>query len=142
MTIKGHPVYPGRPCPHSTGRGCDDYANRPKDPCIDFNCGWVIADSPLPAWMKPESARVIVIFNKTQWRGMAVDVAVPVGRRIPPRALNWLKGFSVSNGRPLLFSEQLKQDGVYQREQLFSAHGPADFQQHVARLLASGDPLW
>ena len=54
MTIKGHPVYPGRPCPHSTGRGCDDYANRPKDPCIDFNCGWVVADSPLPEWMKPD----------------------------------------------------------------------------------------
>ncbi len=142
MTIQGHPVFPGHPCPHSTGRGCDDYANRPKDPCIDFNCGWVVPDSPLPDWFKPDNARVIVIFNKTRWRGLPVDVAVPVGRRIPARALNWLKDFAGRNGRPLLFSEQVKENGVYQREQLFSAHGPPEFQQHIAQLLAAGRPLW
>jgi hypothetical protein len=92
--------------------------------------------------MKPDKAKVIVIFNRTQWQGLPVDAAVPVGRRIPPRALNWLKDFSARNGRPLLFSEQVKRDGVYQREQLFSAHGPPEFQQHIARLLASGSPLW
>ena len=74
MTINGHPVYPGHPCPHSTGRGCDDYANRPRDPCINFNCGWVVAGSPLPDWMKPEHAKVIVVFNKTTWRDLPVDV--------------------------------------------------------------------
>ena len=142
MTINDHPVYPGRPCPHSTGKGCDDYANRPTDPCINFNCGWIAADSPLPDWMKPENARVIVIFNKTSWRGLPVDVAVPVGRRIPPRALNWLKDFAERNGRPLLFSEQVKEGGIFQREQLFSVHGPVEFQQHVSQLLAEGKPLW
>lgn len=142
MTIQGLPVYPGRPCPHSTGRGCDDYANRPVDPCINFNCGWVVANSPLPEWMKPNNARVIVIFNKTRWQGLPVDVAVPIGRRIPPRALNWLKEFSASNARPLLFSEQVKENGVFQRQQLFSAHGPPGFQQHIAQLTASGKPLW
>jgi len=142
MTINGVAVYPGRPCPHSTGEGCDDYANRPKDPCVNFNCGWVVANSPLPEWMKPCNAKVIVVFNKTIWRGAPVDVAVPVGRRIPPRALDWLKGFAARHGRPLLFSEQVKENGVYQREQLFSAHGPAEFQQHIAQLLAAGRPLW
>lgn len=142
MTIKGHPVYPGRPCPHSTGKGCDDYANRPLDPCINFNCGWLVAGSPLPDWMKPDNARVIVIFNKTTWQGLPVDVAVPVGRRIPPRALNWLKAFAEQHGRPLLFSEQVKEGKGYSREQLFMAHGPAAFQQHVNQLLKAGKPLW
>lgn len=142
MTIQGIPVHPGRPCVHSTGDGCDDYANRPKDPCINFNCGWVVPESPLPAWMKPCNAKVIVIFNKTRWLNLPVDVAVPVGRRIPPRALQWLKDFAVQNGRPLLFSEQLKEKGQYQQKQLFSAHGPADFQQHIERLLTAGRPLW
>jgi len=142
MTINGHPVHPGRPCPHSTGSGCDDYAHRPTDPCINFNCGWVVEGSPLPDWMKPENAKVIVIFNKTQWQNLPVDVAVPVGRRIPPRALNWLKSFAEQNGRPLLFSEQVKEKGVFTREQLFSAHGPAAFQQHIADLVAAGRPLW
>ena len=142
MNIQGHPVYPGRPCPHSTGKGCDDYANRPVDPCINFNCGWVVAGSPLPDWLSPANARVIVIFNKTQWQNLPVDVAVPVGRRIPPRALDWLKAFAEQHGRPLLFSEQVKEAGGYSRDQLFSAHGPPAFQQHVATLLAAGKPLW
>ena len=47
------------------------------------------------------------------WRGLPVDVAVPVGRKIPPRALNWLKDFSQRNGRPLLFSEQIKENGRF-----------------------------
>ena len=32
--------------------------------------------------------------------------------------------------------------GVFQREHLFSVHGPAEFQQHVSQLLAEGKPLW
>lgn len=142
MTINGHAVFPGHPCPHSTGRGCDDYANRPRDPCINFNCGWVVPGSPLPDWMKPSQAKVIVIFNKTQWQGLPVDVAVPVGRRIPPRALQWLKAFAEQHGRPLLFSEQVKEDGVFTREQLFHAHGPEAFRLYVAELVRQGRPLW
>jgi hypothetical protein len=142
MTINGHPVYPGQPCIHSTGNGCNDYVNRPADPCRQFNCGWVVEGSPLPDWMKPEKARVIVIFNKTRWQGLPVDVAVPVGRRIPPRALNWLKAFAEQHGRPLLFSEQVKENGRFIREQLFMAHGPAAFQQHVSDLIAGGKALW
>lgn len=142
MTINGIPVFPGQPCPHSTGHGCNDYVNRPTDPCINFNCGWVIPGSPLPDWMKPNLAKVIVIFNKTTWNGLPVDVAVPVGRRIPPRALQWLKQFAEQHGRPLLFSEQVKEQGRYTREQLFSAHGPAPFRQHIAELVRQNRPLW
>ncbi len=142
MTIQDVPVHPGRPCPHSTGSGCDDYANRPTDPCINFNCGWVVDGSPLPDWMKPENAKVIVIFNKTRWQNLPVDVAVPVGRRIPPRALNWLTDFAARHGRPLLFSEQVRERGVYQRAQLFHAHGPPAFQRHIERLLSADQPLW
>ncbi len=142
MTIEGVPVYPDHPCPHSTGQGCDAYDKRPHDPCVLFNCGWVVDGSPLPDWMKPNNAKVIVIFNKTQWQGLPVDVAVPIGRRIPPRSLNWLKAFAEQNRRPLLFSEQVKEGGKFTREQLFHAHGPAEFQQHVNQLLAEGKPLW
>ncbi len=92
--------------------------------------------------MKPSNAKVIVIFNKTVWNGLPVDVAVPVGRRIPGRALNWLKGFAQRHGRPLLFSEQVKENGIYTREQMFMAHGPAAFQQHTAQLLAQKKSLW
>ena len=94
MTIGGIPVYPGQPCPHSTGKGCDDYENRPVDPCENFNCGWIIPNSPLPDWIKPNNAKVIFIFDKLKWNGIPVDLAIPVGKRIPPRSLEWLKKFA------------------------------------------------
>lgn len=142
MVIEGEEVYPGRPCRHSTGQGCDDYERRPQDPCHDFNCGWVVADSPLPDWMKPNEAKVIVLFSKLNWRGMPVDLAVPVGKRIPPRALQWLKQFSERNLRPLIFTEQIESNGEFQKEQQLFVHGPPEFQQEFTQLQKSGAKLW
>ncbi len=142
MNIRGADVYPGCPCPHSTGKGCDDYANRPPDPCDNFNCGWIIASSPLPDWMKPCDANVVVLFNKFRWRGLPVDLAVPVGRRIPPRALNWLKQFAERQGRPLVYLEQDAADGKLQREQQTLVYGPPEFQQEVVAKITQGQRLW
>ena len=141
MNIRGAAVYPGCACPHSTGKGCNDYANRPVDPCDNFNCGWVIPNSPLPVWMKPCDAKVVVLFNKFQWHGMPVDLATPVGKRIPPRALNWLKQFAEQQGRPLVYLEQ-EGSGALCREQQAIAYGPPAFQQEVAAKLAQGQRLW
>lgn len=142
MNIRGADVYPGCPCPHSTGKGCNDYANRPLDPCDNFNCGWIIPNSPLPDWMKPSDSKVMVLFNKLQWRGLPVDVAVPAGKRIPPRALNWLKQFAEQQGRPLLYTEQVLVNGKLQKDQQTIAYGPPEFQQEVMQRLALGQRLW
>ncbi|WP_028488361.1 hypothetical protein [Thiothrix lacustris] len=142
MNIKGTDVYPGCPCPHSTGKGCNDYANRPLDPCDNFNCGWVIPNSPLPDWMRPHEAKVMVLFNKFQWQGMPVDVAIPVGKRIPPRALNWLKQFAEQHNRPLVYLEQDVINGKIQREQQAIAYGSPAFQQYVLAKIAAGQRLW
>jgi len=142
MNIKGAEVYPGCPCPHSTGKGCNDYANRPIDPCDNFNCGWVIPNSPLPDWMKPNEAKVMMLFNKFQWRGVPVDVAIPVGKRIPPRALNWLKQFAEQHNRPLVYLEQEIVDGKFQKDQQAVAYGPPDFQREVMAQIAQGKRLW
>ena len=142
MVIDGVAVYPGSPCPHSTGSGCDDYANRPKDPCDNFNCGWILEDSPLPEWMKPDKGKVIVIFNKLNWNGLPVDLAVPVGRRIPPRSLDWLKKFSERNMRPLMFMEQIVEAGRFQKQQKIYGHGPRAFQQDLLRWQREGRKIW
>lgn len=142
MNIRGADVSPGCPCPHSTGKGCDDYANRPLDPCDNFMCGWILANSPLPEWMKPSEAKVLVLFNKLQWRGLPVDLAVPVGKRIPPRALNWLKQFAEQQGRPLLYTEQVITHGKFQKDQQTVAYGPSDFQQEMLDKIAQGQRLW
>jgi hypothetical protein len=141
IKVNGIPAYPGRPCPHSTGSGCDDYANRPVDPCVHFICGWRMEGSPLPEWMKPDNARVIVLFNQHRWRGFPVDVAVPVGRRIPPRALKWLQQFAEANHRMLLYSEQIMENGRYTVQQAVSAYGPPEFQQEIAERARAGQSL-
>lgn len=142
IVVEGQPAYPGKPCHHSTGAGCNDYANRPVDPCVQFICGWRRDGSPLPEWMKPDNAKVIVLFNQTHWRGMPVDVAVPVGRRIPPRALNWLRQFAETHQRALLYSEQHVENGIYTRRQAVNAYGPPEFQQDIASRVQNGEALW
>jgi len=142
MVIGGVPVYPGHPCPHSTGCCCDDYENRPEDPCRRFECGWVARGSPLPIWMKPNRGKVIVFFNKTSWAGLPVDLAVPVGKRIPQRSLSYLKEFSRRNNRPLIYTEQIVESGDYQRQQQTFAYGPPDFQRDVLRQRQEGRLLW
>jgi hypothetical protein len=142
INIGGTPVYPGRPCPHSTGRGCNDYANRPVDPCVKFICGWRQEGSPLPEWMKPSNAKVIVLFDQSVWNGLPVDVAVPVGRRIPPRALHWLQQFAQTHQRALLYSEQIVDaDGNFTNRQSFNAYGPPEFQQEIAARGSRGESL-
>ncbi|MGV3626397.1 MAG: hypothetical protein ACO1PN_01780, partial [Betaproteobacteria bacterium] len=86
--------------------------------------------------------KVIVLFNQSQWRGMPVDVAVPVGRRIPPRALKWLQQFAETEQRALLYSEQSVENGKFSNRQSAHAYGPPEFQQEIAERLRNGMPLW
>ena len=123
MNIRGAEVYPGCACPHSTGQGCNDYANRPVEPCHHFNCAWILPNSPLPEWFKPSAAKVIVLLNKTQWQGLAVDLAV-------------------QQGRPLLYTEQVLINGTMQKQQEVIAYGPAEFQTYVNQKLARQERLW
>lgn len=142
MEIAGNQVSPGCPCPYSTGSGCSNYANRPKDPCINFNCGWVMENSPMPDWMKPSTGKVIMIFNKLVWHGAYVDLAVPVGEKIPEESLNWLKQFAAENFRPLIYLEQQLVDGKLQSKQQAYSFGPPAFQQDVLRWQAEGRKFW
>ncbi len=98
--------------------------------------------SPLPGWMKPNQSGVIVLFAKRRWMGRPVDVAVPVGPRIPPRALAWLKAFAEQHQRPLLYTEQSLSDGRCDASQQVLAHGPPAFREQVAAWQARGEPLW
>jgi hypothetical protein len=109
---------------------------------VGFVCGWRAENSPYPDWMKPNNSKVIVLADQTSWRGMPVDVAVPVGRRIPPRALNWLKQFAETRVRGLLYSEQILEDGVYTNKQTVNAYGPPEFQQEMAQRAGRGERLY
>lgn len=141
ITVEGKSYYPGNPCVHSTGSGCDAYQSRPQ-PCIDFRCAWIIEDSPLPDWMKPSNSKVVVVLNKFEWRGLPVDLAVPIGKRIPPRSLNWLKQFAEKHMRPLVFSEQIVENGKFQRQQILFGYGPGEFQQEIVNWTPDMIEMW
>lgn len=142
MNINGTEVFPGSPCPHSAGNSCKIYAGRPVDPCINFNCGWVIKNSTLPEWLRPDLAKVIVIPNMFIWQGIAVDMATPVGKKIPGRALNWLKHNAELQGRPLIWFEHTDALDGQKHSPRMLAHGPTEFQQDMTLRLENGESLW
>ncbi|QKI89103.1 hypothetical protein [Thiomicrorhabdus xiamenensis] len=142
IKVKGCEAYPGRPCPHSTGSGCDDYHNRPVDPCRKFECAWVKEGSYLPDDFRPDQCGALVIDNVLQWQGMDVDLAVPVGREIPLETLNWLKSYAEQKMRPLIYQQQPANRRKLVKNPLTLAHGPPAFQEWLQQKLESGEKLW
>lgn len=142
ITVENYEASPGNPCPYSTGNGCANYENRPVDPCRNFMCGWVQSNSPLPDWMKPNEANVIVIFEKFRYQGVPVDLAVPTGRKIPQRSIEWLKKNAEQSGRPLIFFENTKQNKKYTGDSLLFVHGPVEFQTYVNQRMEEGKTVW
>jgi hypothetical protein len=132
INVYGTHVYPGMPCRHSSSHGCTIYDDRPRDPCREFICGWLTPTSPLPDWMRPDKAQVIMLPANFTWQGRPVDVAVAVREAITPRALEWLKGFSLSQKRMLLY--QINDD--------WFAFGPPAFQREMRDRLRNGEKPW
>ena len=93
INVRGRDVFPGSPCPFSVAHRCSIYEERPVDPCQQFVCGWLMDNSPLPEWMRPDKANLILLPANFRWRGVPVHVAVAVGARPKDKAINWLKDF-------------------------------------------------
>lgn len=142
IKVKGCEAYPGHPCPHSTGMGCDDYENRPIDPCRKFECAWVKSNSSLPEDFRPDQSGALVIDNILSWQGLFVDLAVPVGRQIPERTLQWLMQNAERTMRPLIYQMQDPESKEIERNPLTLAYGPPEFQQWVLQKIEKGERLW
>ena len=78
-------------CSHCEKTGCGIYAERPQVPCRSFECMWITANSPLPAWMRPDTSRVIVTINRFKWNDQAVVVALKLDDEVPDRTLRYLQ---------------------------------------------------
>jgi len=81
--------------------------------------------------MKPDNSKAIVVLNKWKWNGHPVDLAVPVGKRIPPRTLNWLMEYAEKNQRLLIYSEAIVEAGQISKKQKYTGFGPPAFQQDL-----------
>lgn len=135
--VLGHQLRPGHPCPHASEKGCGVYERRPEVPCRSFVCSWLVENSPLPDWMRPDLSGVIVLLS-LPWEGEKVISAVPVGQAIPERSLAWLKDYAQKHARPLIFYERtVDSDGQYLGLKRFG-FGPPEFREKVARLSRSG----
>jgi hypothetical protein len=88
--------------------------------------------SPLPDWMRPDRAKVILLPAQLAWRQQPVDVAVPVGPVPDPAALQWLKDFTAARRRLLLYGEHGD----------WYAFGTPEFQVEMADRLRRGEKLW
>jgi len=84
----------GKPCPYSVEHQCSIYSERPQNPCREFICGWLIASSPLPEWMRPDKSDMIMLAANFVWHGLPVDVVVAAGDSPKKKALAWLMKFS------------------------------------------------
>ena len=108
--IHGVRIMPGRPCVHSTKRGCGIYEKRPHTPCVVFSCAWLQGEYNLPDHMKPSGCGAIVLSDRL-WNGYKVIQAVPTGEKIPGETLEWLMALSRELFMPLLFSEHVFKNG-------------------------------
>lgn len=132
ITVDGEAVYPGKPCPHCTGTGCAIYGRHPRDPCRRFVCGWLAPKSPLPEWLRPDKAGLVLLPAELRWQEREVDVAVPTGAGPAREALAWLTQFSERLRRPLL----------YQAGGEWFAVGPPEFQAEIKMRLERGETIW
>ena len=75
---------------------------------------------------------MIMLAANFMWRGLPVDVVVPVGDRPKKKALDWLMKFSSEKKRLL----------IYQIEQDWFAFGPPAFQAEIAERIRHGEKPW
>jgi len=136
--INEHIVKAGHACPHRNNQGCGIYKDRPHVPCRTYVCSWVIAESPLLDWMRPDLCGAIVSLSMP-WEGELVISAIPVGADIPQKTLDWLQEYARKHQRPLIFHSRLMEDGEY-RGLKRTGYGPAAFRQKVAALGTGSEP--
>ena len=75
---------------------------------------------------------MIMLAANFAWRGLPVDVVVPVGEQPKKKALDWLTRFCAENRRLL----------VYQTGGEWFAFGPPAFQTDITSRLARGETPW
>jgi len=122
----------GKPCPHCSEHRCMIHKERPNDPCRIFFCGWATPGSRLPEWLHPGKCGVIVLTDRSSWRGRPVDVLVSAGKNPDEHLLEWYRQYSINNLRPF----------IYQHEGLWYGFGPVEFQHEIAAKAHRGEALW
>jgi len=131
--VLGNVLQHGHGCPHCIPEGCGVYDIRPNEPCRTYQCSWLVENSPLPDWMRPDLSGVIVLLN-VDWQGRKVITAIPAGQTIPEKSLEWLKSYASQHKRPLLYYERISENGEFTGLRRF-AFGPPELRSLAVKLI-------
>jgi hypothetical protein len=96
----------------------------------------------LPDNFRPNECGALVLDSILSWQGLDVDLAVPVGREIPPETLQWLMRHAEQKMRPLIYQMQDPEVSVLEKNPLTLAYGPPAFQEWVLEQEQQGNNLW
>ncbi len=121
---------PGTPCHFRGEHRCDIYERRPKYPCRDFMCGWLLPASPFPEDFRPDKLGVMVIPMK--WRGRDAYVLRSAGRDPDEALIGWMRELSLRTQRPFFYEIAGERFGF----------GPPEFQHEMSEKVARGEALW
>lgn len=89
--VRGHSMYPGKPCFFVTiGVGCNDYENRPENPCKDFRCVWLVDDE-IPESKRPDLSNIVVTYAELD--GIYYTRLVSAGDKLDKDSLDWYISF-------------------------------------------------
>lgn len=100
--IRGHKMFPGKPCFFLEKNGCSDYENRPKYPCKIYKCLWLEDDS-VPDFMKPENAGVIVDIE-TFCGKQFIKITKPNGQNID-KVIQYAQKYAIEKNISLIWFE-------------------------------------
>lgn len=128
---------PGNPCRYCTDDGCGIYQNRPEDPCKRFHCGWILQPDRFPEFMRPDRCGAIVKLNSS-WSDWRVIQVVATGEQIPEETLKWLQSYARTERIPTIFTEYLKESGVF-RGSRQRGFGPPEFAEAIKSAINQDD---
>jgi len=128
---------PGNPCRHCTAQGCAIYADRPVEPCRNFQCGWLREPTLLPDDMRPDLCGAIILFNR-KWNRWNVVKAIPTGEKIPDETMSWLMNYVKETRTPLIFQIHLVKNGRFIGMKMMGA-GPPAFIEDVRNAIGPED---
>lgn len=94
-TVWGRPMYPGKNCYFLKNKACSIYEERPKYPCIKFECSWLKGSkNEFPDWLRPDKSGFIIVNRKTK-TGKTYLVIVETYKKIDKDTLSWIKKFQL-----------------------------------------------
>ena len=100
--VRGQEVSLNKPCFFAEiNKGCKDYENRPDNPCIKFQCEWLV-NPDVPIYFKPSFSNAI-IENKNINNIDYIQIT-EAGSQLDSKILSWAINYSFEKEKNIVWS--------------------------------------